>query len=414
MIFSTFRYALDEFTAVGIGAPSLLPKSFFEEQENSCTWVEWDGSAEMPSPLTTNARVQRGQRRTTLVQDGETFYAVVVIRCRFADPAGSNGYGGHLFINATADDHVAILTEPPESINKIQFEGPLPRRFAVCTAPIWRALPATTLHQWLLYHHHHLLGRDRVHYFFYTGVPLDSPTLRVLQPLLDQRMLTIVDLSSERALVGGESDYPSTLLARNDCVHRSRFFADWALLWDFNEFLHMIPPTEFHSLVAENLDLPYIAFGNQKWSSSYCAPEIESSPWATDRMVFRLALPECHQDRNASRECVGGEGNRRFLVNPRKVFAVHHHFILDPSWGGADVSTEKVRLNQWIGSFLSTTDPVCTIVKNPDEIDPSIPVDGYWYHDTSFAAASRDAHNASLFTSSLHLQTAHNFSVKVR
>ena len=75
-------------------------------------------------------------------------------------------------------------------------------------------------------------------------------------------MLTIVDLSSERMLVDGESDYPSMLLARNDYVHRSRFFADWALLWDFNKFLHMIPPTKFRSLIAENLDLPYIAFGN--------------------------------------------------------------------------------------------------------------------------------------------------------
>ena len=195
-------------------------------------------------------------------------------------------------------------------------------------------------------------------------------------------------------LIPGKSDYQSMLLARNDCVYQSRFFADWALFWDFNEFFCMIPPTEFHSLIAENLDLLYIAFGNQKWNSSYYAPEIESSPWATNRMVFLLALPKYHKDRNASREHVGGEGNRHFVVNLRKVFAVHHHFILDPSWGGADVSTKKVWLNQWIGSFLSTTDPVCTMVKNPDEIDPLVLVDGYWYHNANFAAALRDTHNA--------------------
>ena len=115
-------------------------------------------------------------------------------------------------------------------------------------------------------------------------------------------------------------------------------------------------------------------------------------------MVFRLVLPEYHKDRNASCKCVGGVGNRRFLVNLRKVFAVHHHFIFNPAWGDADVSTEKVRLNQWIGSFLSTIDRVCTMVKNLDEIDPLVLVDGYWYHDASFAATSRDAHNAPSFT----------------
>ena len=83
----------------------------------------------------------------------------------------------NLFIKATADNHVMILTRLPESINKIQFEGSLPCRF--CTASIWCALPAATLYQWLLYHHH-LLGRDRIHYFFCTGIPLDSPMLHVL------------------------------------------------------------------------------------------------------------------------------------------------------------------------------------------------------------------------------------------
>ncbi|KAG0616421.1 hypothetical protein M758_5G114100 [Ceratodon purpureus] len=429
MIFSTFRYAHDEFTAVGIGAPSLLPKSFFEEQENSCTWVEWDSTnaSEVPSPLTTNARVQRGRKRTTLIKDGESFYSVVVIRCQFADPAGSNSYGGHLFVNTTKDDHYVLLTEPPESVDKIQFEGPLQHRFAFCTPPIWRPLPAKILKQWLLYHHH-LLGFERIHYFFYTGIPLDDATLQVLQPLLDQNMLTIVDLASEMALVGGESEYPTTLLARNDCVHRARFFADWALLWDFNEFLHVLPPTQLQTLITSKLEYPYLAFGNQQWSSTYCSLEnmtLETvDPWATDRMIFRLALPNCHNDRNTSWECVGGGGNRKFIVNPRKVFAVHHNYVMDPSWGGADISVAEVRLNVWTGNILSTTDPTCTIVKNPDDITPSMPVDGYWYKDTSFAAATRDARNASFSSSRFdhrsskhlkHRQTAQNLTtVEVR
>lgn len=419
IVFSAFRFALDEFTAVGLAAPSLLLKSFFEVEENSCTWVEWDASSpDLPWPSTTNARVQHGQKRTILIQEGEDSpYAVIVIKCRFADPAGSNGYGGHLFINSTSpvQDHVALLTEPPESLDKIQFEGPLQRRFAVCTPPIWRPLPAKILQQWLMYHHH-LLGRERIHYFFYTAIPLDDETLHVLQPLLDQQMLTVVDLTADVTLVGGESRFPSTHLARNDCVQRSRFFADWAILWGFDEFLQMLPPTDLPALVNSNLDAPYLAFGNLRWSSAYCAPDDKKTeePWATDRMIFRLGLPACHTEKNHS-ECVGGEGNRRHIVNPRKVYAVHHHFTIDPSWGGADVSTEKARVNQWIGNFLSPGEEVCNVVKeNQEAMDPSIAVDGFWYKDVSFAAASRDAHvmkNSSLFRRS---SSAENFTVGVR
>jgi len=224
------------------------------------------------------------------------------------------------------------------------------------------------------------------------------------QPFLDQEIVTIVDWTHSEI-----GQFPSSLLARNDCVHRSRFFADWAVLWDFNEFLQMLPPTNFLPLVTSNTDVPYIAFGNQRWSSAYCIPEAENqtleSSWATDRMVFRLGLAPCQKNHNQSSEsppvsdvtsdeCVGGEGSRRHLVNPRKVYAVHHHFIIDPSWGGADISTEKARLNQWIGNFLSAEpgEPTCNIIKEPERVDPSMAVDGFWYKDVSFATSSRPAH----------------------
>lgn len=182
LLFSSFRFALDEFTAVGLAAPSLLPNPIPEVEESSCTWVEWDDAEPSPSPSTTSARVQHGTKRTIVIPEGESPYAVVVIKCLFADPAGSNGYGGHLFINSTAEEHVPVFSERPESVNKIQFEGPLQHRFAVCTPPIWKPVNAQALKEWLMYHHH-LLGRDRIHYFFYTGIPLDDATVQLLQVL---------------------------------------------------------------------------------------------------------------------------------------------------------------------------------------------------------------------------------------
>lgn len=393
MSFSAFRFGLDEFTAVGLAAPSLLPPSFFEAQEDSCSWVEWDAASEtgFSSPMERKKDgrgVQYGQKRTILLKDGDSPYVVIVVKCKFGDPAGSNGYGGHLFMNSSAGEYIPLLSEPPESIDKIQFEGPLDRRFAVCTPPIWGKLNADHLKEWLVYHHH-LLGSERIHYFFYAGVALDEPTRRVLQPLLDQHMATVVDLSADMDLVGGPSQFPSTHLSRNDCVQRSRFFADWAVLWDFHEFLQTFSPHHLLDVVRDNSDKPFIAFGNQRWSSAYCATaDNTTDQWTTDRMIFRLALPNCG-NRNHPAPCPGGEGERRHIVSPRKVYAVHHQFVMDPPWGGADVSTEQARVNQFLGTFVSSKpgEEVCTIVKDPGDVNSTIPVDGYWFKDTSFASS---------------------------
>jgi hypothetical protein len=399
VIFSTFRWSLDEFTSVGLAAPILLRREP-DVEEDACVWVDWDDELSsssssqapqfpLPSSSKKNPLVLYGQKRMIVIKDGDLPYDVVLIKCTFPDPAGSSGYGGHLYIRSE-DEYVPVLTEAPEE-------------FAFCTPPIWDQLNPKYLKQWLM-HHHHAAGSDRVHYFFYHGVPtLDDATMEVLRPLLDRGMATLINLGAEMELVGGPHRFSSPLLALNDCLQRSRFFADWAVFWNFNEYLQVYPPHTLASLVHSNHDKPYITFGSQIFSTVYCAPPVNASldravePWAADRMFLRLEHPVCGNT-NRSSLCPGPEGERKWIGNPRKLYAGHVYFTIDPSRGGAEIPTETARLNKYIGggyggfTLQVQEGEVCTILKVPEHVDPSVPVDGYWFKDLSFSVLSKPAH----------------------
>lgn len=408
LIFSTFRYSADEFTSVGLAASNLHEKIGGDVAQNSCVWMDWDPESsnhtpEFPPPSKKHPRVMFGQRRIIYMTDdsqNKTFYDVALMKCWFEDPAGSNGYGGHLFIKSE-EEFVLVLSEPPETINQIQFEGPLKHPYAFCAPPIWSQVNAKYLKQWFMYHHH-LFQSDKVHYFIYHGIPLDEDTMKVLQPLLDGDMMTLVDLSPEMTLVGGPERFPSQLLALNDCMQRSRFFADWALLWDLNDYLQISPPHNLSSLLEANKHRPYITFGTQMWSTYYCAPPVNESletvgePWATERMFLRLQHPVCGEV-NRSSLCVGPEGARRWIANPRLMYAGNINFPIDPSWGGVDVPTEAARFNRYIGGtykgFLAHNSDLenCKILKTHDSVNASVPVDGFWFKDLSFSKTIQSA-----------------------
>ncbi|KAH8962348.1 hypothetical protein BDL97_05G097300 [Sphagnum fallax] len=413
ILFSSYRISQEEFSLVTLVANSLGEKMPMQEDAipGTCIWMQWDPSSNhtpaFPPPVESQVPIQYGRRSNVFINDPTTKgglpYDVVVIKCTFEDPAGANGFGGHLYLKLASGEFVSVFDEPPEAINHIQFEGPLRHSYAFCAPPIWNPLNVRYLKQWLMYNHH-VFREGKLHYFIYHGLELDTEMMWVLQPFLDSGSLTLIDMSVDGSFIVGPKQYPSNLLALNDCLQRSRFFADWTFFWGFNHYLEISPPQTLLGILESNKESPYITFGSQVWSSIYCSPQKNSTietvneDWAIDRMFLHLEHPTCSDKLRASK-CIGADGARKWVANPRKVIAGATHEALDPSWGGADLDTGVALFNVYSGG--DSTGPIdfdsdkvnCRIIVDPEHVNASTALDGYWWRDTHISATSQPAHD---------------------
>ncbi|CAK9233524.1 unnamed protein product [Sphagnum troendelagicum] len=416
ILFSSYRMSHEEFTLVTLVANSFGEKMLVQDATSgTCIWMQWDPALSSnhtpplfsPPPAVDNqVPVQHGKKSYTFMSDptkGGLPYDVAVIKCSFEDPAGSNGLGGHLYLKLGSGEFVPVFDEPPEAINHIQFEGPLKHSYAFCPPPILKPLNARYLKQWLMFNHY-VFREGKLHYFIYHGIELDSATMSILQPLLDDGLLTLIDMSLDEGFVVGQEQYPNNHLALNDCLQRSRFFADWAFFWGFDEYLEIMPPQTLLGILESNKESPYITFGSQVWSSIYCSPPKNSmfgaidEDWAVDRMFLHLEHPTC-SDKSRSSTCVGPEGARKWAANPHKVYAGTIHYTMEPSWGGVNLDTGVARLNLYSsgdskGPIDVGSDHVnCRIILDPEKVNASTAVDGFWWRDTSISATSQHAHD---------------------
>lgn len=403
VVFSSYRFSHTEFFVIALVAVSLSEKNPSKEPvPNMCAWMQWLPEANYTPPYPLNltsyskrlAPIQLGSRSVIITNDPHgSAYDVAVMKCIFEDPAGVNERGGYLYIKLQTDEFVPVFHEAPEEVNKIQFEGNFRYQFAYCSPPILSKLNAKYLKEWFMYHHF-LFRVKRIHYFIYHGVDIDGESMKVLRPFLDRGYITLIDMRPEKSkLLGGQ--YPSHHLVINDCIHRVRFLADWVFFWGFEEYVTILPPHTLQSMLAAHKESPWISLGRMMWSNMYCSQLRNISHgkmWGIDRMFLRLEHPTCGE-RERAPTCYGVEGQRKWIANPRLVFAGSIHHVLDPQWSGITLDTGAARLNFYKGLTHPDSDNTsCKIIKVPEEIDAARAVDGWWWKDLSVGETTRRAH----------------------
>lgn len=230
IVFSAYRFSNTEFyVVVLLGLSEKSPSK--DPVPEACAWMQKpEGTQDTLGGLGYDnnnyvATMQLGTKSTTVTNEPShefTSYDVAVIKCAFDDPAGANGKEGDLYMKIQTE-FVPVFQQQPEEIYGIQFEGPLQYQFAYCSPLILGLdLDPEHLKEWFMYHHF-LFHVRKTHYFIYHGIDLGAEVMKVLRPLLNNGLITLIDLRSagRSNLLAGQ--YPSHHLAMNDCLHRARY-----------------------------------------------------------------------------------------------------------------------------------------------------------------------------------------------
>ncbi|KAJ7561368.1 hypothetical protein O6H91_03G025600 [Diphasiastrum complanatum] len=406
VLFSAYRFSIDEFVVVGLVSVHLREK--YGDPVSSCAWLP-NGSAYTVDLLFQSGNtssVQKGIVKLFYVNETlGTDYDIAVCKCTFEDPVGANARGGSLYLNMTSAsakegfEPVEVLHELPDELLSIQFEGPFRYDYAFCSPPIWGRLHPKHVKEWLIYHHS--LWQGKVHYFMYDAGGIDSEIESIFQPLIAQGLITVINIVGTQKF---RTFYNSQHLAINDCLQRARFVAKWAFFWDLDEYFQIQPPANISSILAENEDAVWISFGHLVWSKIYCKQEERPDEWAVERMAFHLEYPTC-SEKGRSSTCHGSEGLRKWAANPRAVSVGTVYRTLEPEWNGVVFNASIARINHYSGLVAYNDESNCVLIKNLNEVDESVALDGWWWKDISMAENSKKARISSqslhIFNSSL-------------
>lgn len=113
--------------------------------------------------------------------------------------------------------------------------------------------------------------------------------------------------------------------------------------------------------------------------------------WIVDEMCFRMEHPICN-DKNHSTTCSGIEGQRKWIANPRLVFAASIHYALNSESNGVVLDTKVARFNVYKGLVNpNLSKDNCMIRKLSQDFD-DIPLNGMWWKDLSMRNYTKAAH----------------------
>lgn len=405
VVFSSFRFSQTDFFVVALLGTLPLEKPRSKESEfDTCAWIHWN-KISTNSPLNNFDSlwhekhmpiIQMGIQSTTVTNEPHRIaYDVAIIKCTFEDPAGANAKGGHLYIKIN-NEFFPVFREAPEEMNAIQFEGEFIYDFAFCSPPILWDFNVMHLKEWFMYHHF-LFHVKKIHYFIYHGIDVTNKIMAILDPFIKEGLLSLIDIRSPQSnLLSGQ--YPSHHLAINDCLHRVRYLTKWAFFWSFEDYLTISFPHTISSILDTYNDDPWISLGSILWSNMYCcAPDnqtmmLNKYMWIVDEMCFRMEHPICN-DIDHSTTCFGIEGQRKWIANPRLVFAASIHYALDPQSNGVVLDTAVARFNVYKGLLNpNLSKDNCMSIKLPKDFDGDIPLNGMWWKDLSMRDYTQAAH----------------------
>ncbi|CAI5493502.1 unnamed protein product [Closterium sp. Naga37s-1] len=252
---------------------------------------------------------------------------------------------------------------------------------AFCSFPMYRDLNPSTLQVWLQVAYHYL----RVDYFVLSdGGSVDDTIMKVLSPFVDANIMEIVDIRGAYAFENKQN-----VLTLNDCMYRLRSAARWVLFMDFDELLYIAPPAapppepeadeegeytpsgrkrrkkrkrhakpksvdvaagSLHNLLMQHNGSAFITFGSVWWSVEYCRPPTPALSLPIQRMRFHWPHVYCVGEKDmgySPDHCLNFYGHRKFLVDPRQVWAVQVHRPIEPLEGGVHLTPDVAYLNHF-------------------------------------------------------------------
>ncbi|BFI40389.1 hypothetical protein MPTK2_7g09030 [Marchantia polymorpha subsp. ruderalis] len=367
VLYSAYRKSMRTFYVVGIASVVL------RERDRPVHYCEWQ-----PSDASNNSTIVAEANLAYLSFDEHNMaYVPITVRCSFEGDAGRNRRGGVLRLNVSTgfdadpphggSKMIDVMAEDGGAVSIVRSQ---PRfKYAFCGPPMHGTIRAQWVLSWLVYHHH--LWRGEAHFMFYNVGGLRENHRYLFQKFIDAGLLTITDTLDEDL-------YPAwwhnRLLFINDCLHRSRFLAEWVFFFDFDEYLYVSPPHSIQSLLAENEDKPWMTFGSLPTSISLCRAGSAPWEWTVEQMLWRDHEPSCVQSEDEADElqspwmCLTHHGRRKYVVNPRKVTAAGVHRIGNPMQGGVDFNASVVRMHHYHGA-LSHWQMLCQ-----DMVNSSLPL----------------------------------------
>lgn len=392
--FSTYRLSLNTFFVVGL--TSAVARAFDTPVYN-CQWKQRGKDL-----VITNAEmiyIKYDENRMPFVPS--------IVNCTFPTAVGEDGNGGVLKLavtikpkrdNPTGTVTADVLYESKgavrsfnDTLKTLERDGAasLPYKYAFCGPPMHGKIRAEWILGWLTYHYNLYEGLEgKVRFFFYNVGGLHPEGRRLLDPFIQAGVIEVIDALDEWYY---PAHYHNQVMFINDCLHRTRYLAQWTLFHDFDEFLYIPPPLTLATLLQQNEDRPWMTFGSMPASWGLCTdrPEPSTNKWPVEKMVWVEKQPECRYAKMSTDPwmCTGPLGRRKYVVNPRKVLASGVHVIsLDTEAGGLDLNGSVGRVHHYHGA-LALMNRLCgTNVSLPISADNSSDISRYVFDD----AVARD------------------------
>ena len=326
--YGAYRGASNSFAVVGLASKPLY---VFGEPRFECYWepiYTLGSNNRSSSSAPRDVRKQHGKRgikgiaKAMLPDVGYgRVYTTVVVNCTFNETVGSSSsssssssspspslvLGGQLVLYASAGlsndplirnatirkrskkERIVALRESG-GFNESRFDGPpYPYDILYCGSPIFGHVNEARIRDWMAYHVR-LFGA-RSHFVFHDAGGMHPRVRAVLEPWRRKGHVTIQDVRAEAEF---DSHYHNQFLLLNDCLHRTRFLANWTFFFDVDEFIYVAPELSIHKILSWHANDTLLRFQQLRMSNSVCIPH----PPANPRAACNSTRVGAHKDAN--------------------------------------------------------------------------------------------------------------------
>lgn len=311
VMFGAYRGGSNTFAVVGLGSKPLYS---FGNPQFECEWVP----SAQSSISAASRKSEIAYRMLPDVGYGRV-YTVVVVNCTFSEPIGTDRKGGQLVLHASYGDglgkpaeRIVALTEEANAYNASLYQPPYPYDYLYCGSPLFGTLNAQRIKEWIAYHI--TLFGPRSHFVFHDAGGMHDDVRAVLEPWRKLGYVTVQNIKQQAEYDG---HYYNQFLIVNDCLHRTRFLANWTFFFDVDEYIYIAPQETMQSAMAWFSNCTMVQFSQVRMSNSICqANETlgdSSSRWGFEKLVYKDMAPD--YVKTAS----------KYAVQARNVFATGVH-----------------------------------------------------------------------------------------
>ncbi|KAI5083519.1 hypothetical protein GOP47_0003262 [Adiantum capillus-veneris] len=299
VVYGAYRGGPNTFAVVGLGSKPLyvygkpnfecywLPSASAASSKDPDTDTDTDTDTDAPPPI-------KSKRTYSMLPDygfGRV-YTVVVVNCTFEEDVGTlaDQRGGQLVLYATHGDglgkpaeRIVALTEDEHSYNASIYKQPYPYEFLYCGSPLYSNLNAQRIREWIAYHV--MFFGPKSHFIFHDAGGMLEDVRAVLEPWKKKGYITIQNVKQTTQYDGY---YYNQFLIVNDCLHRTRFMANWTFFFDVDEFMYVGPGTSLRKVLNYHASDTLLSFKQLRMSDALCQfkePKNDSR-WIFEKLVY--------------------------------------------------------------------------------------------------------------------------------